>query len=249
MGQSATTHEKKVRGRCVHHPEVEAEAGCRVCGDFLCASCRDAGEDGICSRCIARRVGEGVAHNWERSPDASSFFRALGAIISAPGEFFRGLPRDTGGWRAYLHAVGVVLLAALGATLVNYLFGPAEVGEAARQAWLTNLWLVPLNLAGLLVVILLDAVVCFGALRFYDREAAFPSALRLVSYATAAYVFYPLPGIGLPIAVLFSLVLLGIGVRQCYGLAIPRCVLVAIIPLLLRLGVVLAVSGERLLGG
>lgn len=140
----------------------------------------------------------------------------------------------------------MLLLAATAATLVNYLIGPAGTDEAARRVWLTSLWLVPVNLAGLLAVVLADAAVCFALLRFYDREIGFQDSLRLVSYATTSYIFYPVPVFGLPIAVIMALVFVGVGARRAYGLSIPRAVLVAVIPLLLRLLVVFALAGDRL---
>jgi hypothetical protein len=237
---------KLIQGNCVHHPERKAVVGCRHCGDFLCAECREAGRDGLCARCARSRADEGPAHRWERRPGPATFFGVIGGIIGSPGSFYTASPRGRGGWRAYLHAAGVLLLAAAAATLVNYLIGPASADEAARRVWLTSLWLVPVNLAGLLVVILADAAVCFALLRFYDREIGFQDSLRLVSYATASYIFYPVPVFGLPIAVIMALVFVGVGARRAYGLSIPRAVLVAVIPLLLRLLVVLALAGDRL---
>jgi hypothetical protein len=235
-----------VRGRCARHPEREAVAGCRICGDFLCEECRDAGRDGMCARCAGLDAPAGEADAWERKPGLGRFFRVIGALVAHPKDFFAELPRRGGAWTAYLHAVGVLVLSAAAATLINYLVGPAAGGAAARAAWLRTLWLVPVNLAGLAVVVLLDALICYALANFYDKGVGLGAVLRVVSYATAAYVFYPLPTLGLPIAVILSLVYVGYGARHALGLDAVRAVTVALLPLLLRAAAVFILAGDRL---
>ncbi len=234
---------KQLNGYCVNHPDRAAVVGCSLCGDFLCEECRQAGENGVCERCLRETRRTTVASRWEERPTPGGFFSVLGNLASGPGDFFSGVPHKKGGWRAFLFAGLALLFGAVLSAGVIYLLGPTSSETSARLLWQKQLWLTPLNLLGLLPLLLFDALLCFGLARLYDKTVTFSRLLRLVSYSAAAWLLYAIPTLGVLLALLLGSFFLFTGAKRALGLTTFQALTLPLLPIAIKAGIVILLSG------
>jgi len=229
---------KKIHGYCVNHHDRVAAVGCSLCGDFLCEECQQAGAGNVCARCLKETQKTTVTSRWEERPTAGGFFSILGDLASGVGDFFSGVPHGKGGWKAFLFAGIALLLGAVLSVGVIYLIGPASSETAAQLLWQKQLWLVPLNLLGLLPLLLFDALICFGLAKLYDKTITYSRLLRLVSYSAAAWLLYAVPTLGILLALLVGSFFLFTGAKRALGLTTFQAITLPLVPIAIKAGIV-----------
>jgi hypothetical protein len=228
---------RSLPGHCVNHTERPAVAGCRHCGDFLCAECAAAGADGVCAVCAG--VGsDNPAALWERKRGVGGFFKILWGVLRGPERFFGGMPHGRGAWYAYLYA-GIILLASVIVTLgATWLFGGGTEGAPFP-------WQVALNAPGLAALLLLDAAALFGLGRLYRSRLAFGDVLRIVAYGATAYLTLFIPVFGPLLVLALSLVYLTVGAHRGLHLSVAQSLSMALLPVVIRLGAAWIIYGDR----
>ncbi|MCX7021577.1 MAG: hypothetical protein NTW26_04745 [bacterium] len=235
---------RSLPGHCVNHPDRPAVAGCRHCGDFLCAECAAAGEDRICAVCAG--VGsDNPAALWERGRNANGFFKTIWGVIRGPEKFFGKMPHGRGAWYAYLYAGIALLFSTLLTTGVTWLFAGGPEGAPFP-------WYVALNAPGLAGLLLLDAVALFGLGRLYQSRLAFRDVLRVASYGATAYLVLFIPVFGPLLVLALILVYLTLGAHRGLHFGVAQSLSLALLPVVIRLGAAWIIYGDRfweLVGG
>ncbi|MCD4732975.1 YIP1 family protein [bacterium] len=234
---------KQLNGYCVNHPDRPAVVGCLLCGDFLCTECQQAGADKVCERCLRETQRTTVASRWEERPTPGGFFSVLGSLASGVGDFFSGVPHGKGGWQTFLFAGLALLSGAILSVGVIYLIGPASSETSAQLLWQKQLWLTPLNLLGLLPLLLFDALICFGLARLYDKTITLSRLLRLVSYSAAAWLLYAIPTLGMLLALLLGSFFLFTGAKRALGLTTFQALTLPLLPIAIKAGIVFLIRG------
>ena len=234
---------RSLPGRCVNHPDRPAVAGCRHCGDFLCAECAAAGEDGICPVCAG--VGsDNPAALWERKRGAGGFLKTFWGVFRGPEKFFGKMPHGRGAWYAYLYAGITLAFSALLTIGMTWLGGPegAPVGEPFP-------WYIALNAAGLAALLLLDAAALFGLGRLYRNRppagCTFRDVLRVVAYGATAYIVLFIPIFGPLLVLALSLVYLTLGAHRGLHFGVAQSLSLALLPVIIRLGAAWLIYGDR----
>jgi len=224
---------RSLPGHCVNHTDRPAVAGCRHCGDFLCAECVSAGVDGVCAVC-AGAGSDNPAALWERRRSAGGFFKIFWGVLHGPEKFFGGMPHGRGAWYAYLYAGIILLVSALLTTGMTWLVGGGPFP-----------WYVALNAPGLAGLLLLDAAALFGLGRLYQRRLSFRDILRVAAYGATAYIVLFIPVFGPLLVLALSLVYLTLGAHRGLHLGVAQSLSLALLPVLIRLGAVWIIYGDR----
>jgi hypothetical protein len=227
---------RSLPGCCANHPDRPAVAGCRHCGDFLCAECAAAAVDGVCAAC-AGAGSNNPAARWERERGVAGFFRTIWGVLRGPETFFARMPHGRGAWYAYLYA-GIVLAASVILT----------TGVTWSVGGGTFPWYVLANAPGLAALLLLDAAALFGLGRLYERRLAFRDVLRVAAYGATAYLALFIPVFGPLLVLALSLVYLTLGAHRGLHLGVAQSLSLALLPVVIRLGAAWIVYGERFWG-
>jgi hypothetical protein len=236
---------RSLPGHCANHTDRPAVAGCRHCGDFLCAECVAAGEDGICPVCAG--VGsDNPAALWERKRGAGGFLKIFWGVFRGPEKFFSGMPHGRGAWYAYLYAGIALLVSALLTTGMTWLVGGGPEGAPVGEPFP---WYIALNAAGLAGLLLLDAAAIFGLGRLYRSGlaagCAFRDVLRVAAYGATAYLVFFIPVFGPLLALALSLVYLTLGAHRGLHLSVAQSLSLALLPVIIRFGAIWIIYGDR----
>ena len=216
--------------------------------ELICPGCRrvhehpadDRGRSTTCPECEREfQAAENVPIiyvPWEDRQDLG-WFRALGETVwtslVAPKTFFRRMP-ISGGWLAplsYLAIVGGVAL--LGAGIWVFLvlvptYFPE--GELSLGACVTSTALA--GLEGVTLLSFYAALVHLAVLLFGGTVPGMQTTVRVVAYSCSALLLAVLPYIGVPLALLWTLVLCVIGLRETQELSTIKAIFAALSPLL-----------------
>ena len=170
-----------------------------------------------------------------------ALYETVSTSLLAPKAFFHRMP-ISGGWLSpvsYVAIVGGVALA-VGNLTSAALLGTGrmanlepEVLSAVRRMHFTTAALAPV--AAALTVLALAALVHLSVLLLKGAQPRLQTTARVCCYAASAQLLMVLPLIGLPLAALWTVVLVVIGLREAQELSTGKAVLATLSPLILAL--------------
>jgi len=235
-------------------PTPRALTGPRI--ELICPGCRrvhehPAGERGgeaTCPECDHRfHAPETVPLIYVPWEDRArigwwpALYETVRTSLLAPQTFFRRMP-ISGGWVSpvlYVAIVGgaalavgnLILAARLGTGRTGNL--APEVLSAARHMHFMTAALAPV--AAALTVLALAALIHLSVLLLKGAQPRLQTTARVCCYATSAQLLMVLPLIGPPLAVLWTVVLVVIGLREAQELSTGKAVLATLSPAILAL--------------
>ena len=162
---------------------------------------------------------------WE-NPELSvwvGFYRTLRELLLRPGEFFENLGR--GGWAEPLAFALIVSTAGLLIALFWHLLvlagGTTELDSVSSLNLGTGALLGLMIASPLLVLadLAVGSLCWWGSVALSGAGRDFTPAWRIFCYAHGALVLAIIPLLGMPVASIWILVLLGIGAQKRFGLS------------------------------
>ena len=170
-----------------------------------------------------------------------ALYETVRAGLLAPKTFFHRMP-ISGGWLSPVSYVAIVggLALAVGNLTSAALLGTGRMGDlkpevlpALRRMYFTTAALAPV--AATLTVLTLAALVHVSVLLLKGAQPRLQTTARVCCYAASAQLLMVLPLIGLPLAALWTVVLVVIGLREAQELSTGKAVLATLSPFLLAL--------------
>jgi hypothetical protein len=171
----------------------------------------------------------------ERLGTFSALAETIQGSLFRPTEFFRQMPPEGGRWRALLFAVIVATMAWGVAMLWESAFGmPAVLEHVERLPGVTGVFLYfTLVFVPVLVVLstIFQSAVLHVSLTFLNgARENYEATLKAVSYAASASLFLVFPFVGTPLAFVWRVVLLVIGLREVHRISTGRAFFALLLP-------------------
>lgn len=222
---------------CEGHPETPAIFRCAICRTLGCDECRwgKRGAREVCRDCAKDGLAQPIA--WERRGEIGvvrGFIASVVEILTSPTRFFRtpALEDDAvGGFEHGLvsFAVGQIALVLQGLVTI-FLFGSAmvaltrvpEVAAVFGGYGCMLIALVPTMMLHVpmttLIAVGIASVAIHGTLRLLGAANApfYAGTVRVTSYAFATHVLFIVPIVGFILAIVWTLILETIGIREVH---------------------------------
>lgn len=244
MSSEASTATER---RCAYHATRPAIAICSGCGEDICARCHRAALNGyaLCATCEGR-LEKAMRTRWET---ASGFFSHVHAflwttvaVLSSTRAFF-GSMTSRGPWlKPALFGVIAYTIGRSAAVGWQLAFVDSFVSDFATQAGIPGdvalfLMIAALPLAGPLFLAL-HVGLLHVALRMFGAPSDWKLVTRIVSYASAAFLFQIVPPVAeFPIGYMLAIVWLVnvelVAVRHYFDLGMWKSMGVVFIPFML----------------
>ncbi len=231
--------------RCYH--DVPGGSGvCPLCGTPIRGAAAGDDEAVAGPSAPAASVRDAGSCPWEdreRLGTFSALAETIQGSLFRPTDFFRQMPREGSKWRALFFAVIVGTMAWIVAMLWKSAFGtPAMVEHAGRLPAMTGVVLYfTLVFIPVLVVLstIFQSAVLHVSLTFLNgARENYEATLKAVSYATSASLFLVLPFVGTPLAVVWRVVLLVIGLREVHRISTGRAFFAWLLPFVMLITLV-----------
>lgn len=230
------------------------EGKCPLCGEALPG---DSGTGETVPVADAARA-DGRGCPWEereRIGTFAAFGETLQKSLFHPSAFFGALPTGGRVGTAFIYAFIVGTLSAAVSMMWLRVIGnwiPFDTSELEIPHLSGNVWYVGLALMPLVIfvsTVLRSAFLHLSLVLLGGANESYAATLKTVCYATSASIldvfpFFVLPFVGNPIARVWRVVLLVVGLREVHGISTGRALLAWLLPFL----VVTAVMGFILFG-
>ncbi len=223
--------------RCDEHGDEMAVFRCAVCSTFRCERCRwgKRGAREVCAMCAKDGLPLPIA--WERRSEIGvlrGFFETVREVCLSPTLFFRtpALEDDAvGGFEHGLASFGVGQIAVVLQALATLMVFGGAFALSTRVPAVAAVFggygcmvvaLVPTMIVHVpvttLVAVGVASVGIHGTLRLLGAAKApfYAGTVRITSYSFATHALFIVPVIGPPIALLWTLVIEIIGVREVH---------------------------------
>jgi len=223
---------------------VEGQAFCGHCG----AKLADAGP--------GPSAGGRSKTSWE---DRASFgfvnglLRTVKEVLFSPSEFFRKMPVTGGLTDPLLYALIIGMVGLLFLSLWDILlhdsmrdFMTPEMRAAAGRTMSNGIyspaWTVMTPFLLLLWIFIVSGMLHLFLLMARGAKAGFEATFRVVGYSASPFLFLVIPFCGMPITVLWTMMLAIIGLRESHETTGGKAAFAVLFPLLFCCGLIMILS-------
>jgi hypothetical protein len=211
---------------CAVHPGTLAVGLCPRCGAYMCAWCQRINELGeiYCATCM-ERIGGGAPVPWDRRQELGTFpalWQTLKESLLKPDDFFARATHGLSANPPLLYAMICSWLGQLGYAAIQLAMSQGRIETAA------GLVMVP-------VAVLLSVYVGGGIAhllaRMFGGQGTYPVTCRAWAFCLGASALGIVPGLGMMVASIYSIVLQVFAIKHAHRLSGGRAAAAVLLPL------------------
>lgn len=237
---------------CAHHDGAPRVAICSVCRKPICLDCHRATLTGyaVCTTC-EDAVRESFKTRWETARSVGEHLHAFGwtavAVLSRGRAFYAATPAFGPAIKPALFGVLCTGIGAFSGTVWQWAFVERFddfLGQFATDLGIPLSWALPVMIVTLPFVapmtFLLHLALFHLALRWVGAPTNWTASTRIVSYASAAYLFQVVPPVAdFPVGHMLAIVWLVnvemMAIRQYFRLGMWQSMLVVFVPFVFQI--------------